>query len=129
MSKRNYGPLLLALVAGFILLLGSCDLFLTAYTIQVRLGHQNPDDPNRVTFTLSDLPPKSLEYTGWFPSGDSFYEYTARLKKASDFTIVVETSDGTLYTQKIPVQEGYRYSIYYQNVPAYNYIFSYEESE
>ena len=128
MSKRNYGVLILAFVAGFPLFLGSCDLFLTAYTIQVRLGHQNPDDPNPATFTLSDLPPKSLVHTGWFPSGDSYYEYTVKLRKASDFTIVVEASDGTLHTQTIPIQEGYRYSIYYQNAPEYDYIFSHGES-
>jgi len=122
MERQAYCTLSLVLSATLLMVLGSCDLFLTAYTIQVRLGHQNLDDPNSVTFTLSDLPPKSLSYTGWFPSGDSYHEYTVRLKQASYFAIVVETSGGTVYTRTIPIQEGYRYSIYYQNAPAFDNI-------
>ncbi len=124
MSKRNYSLLLLTFVVGFILLLGSCDLFLTAYTIQVRLGDQNVDDPDSVTFTLSDLPPKVISDGGWFPDSTSFHEYTVKLKKASDFTVVMETSDGVLHSQKIPIEDGYRYSIYYVNNATYDYIFS-----
>jgi len=127
MGKRITGSLLIGLVVALSIILGSCDLSWTSYTIQVRLGHQNADDPNSVTFTLSDLPPKNLVYTGWFPSGDSFYEYTVKLKKASDFTVVVETNDGSLYSQTIPIEDGYRYSIYYQNQPVYDNIFSYGE--
>lgn len=120
--RRSYCIVGLSLTAGLMMLLGSCDLFFTAYTIHVRLGHQNPDDPNPVTFTISDLPPKSLVHTDWFPSGDSHYEYTVKLMKASDFTIVIETSDGTFYSQKITIEDGYRYSIYYQDAPDFNNI-------
>lgn len=123
MLKQNYGVLILAFVAGFPLFLGSCDLFLTAYTIQVRLGHQNPDDPNPATFTLSDLPPRTLNYNDWDPDAMSYFEHTAKLKSPSDFTVIVEAQNHTIHKIRIPIQEGYRYSIYYMDIPAENDIF------
>lgn len=126
MQRRDYRALLIAFSVFYIMLLGSCDLNLKTYTIQIRLGHQNDKDPNTVTFTLSDLPPKTLDYLGWLPDSNSYFEHTVKLEKPSDFSIVVEASDGTLYHQKITIQDGYRYSIYYQDASVLNNILSYE---
>ena len=128
MRQRCYKAMIIVFAVILTMLLSSCDLNLTTYSIQIRLGHQNDKDPNSVTFTLSDLPPKTLDYLGWYPDASSYFEHTVKLEKASDFSIVVEASDGTLYHQSITIKDGYRYSIYYQDASAWNNIFSIESA-
>ncbi len=129
MRKRSIGLLLLGLIFAFSSILGSCDLNFTSYEIQVRLGHRNEQDPKKVTFTLSSLSPKTLEYEEWYPDAIGYHSYTVKLEKASDFMIVVETGDGSLQKRYIEIKDGYRYSIYYLDSPLENDIWVIETTQ
>lgn len=108
-----------------LVLLSGCSFATKSYTIYLKLGHVNVDDPGPISIYVTGMIPSeggtNLSYSEFVPADDSYIEHVVSLSDPKDFTIYVESSKGD-FSAKYEIEDGAYYSFYYVASDEYDHV-------